>query len=80
LDLANKNDAAKAQNYGEVFSEMLATALIKSKGFNMLERAQIKNILEEKSLQMSGFVEELNPQEAGDILGVDFIAIGGISV
>jgi len=60
------------------FQDMLATALIKTRKFNVIERAQLGQLLNEQALSThAGIVE--GGAEMGKISGVDYLIFGSIT-
>ncbi len=64
---------------GEGISDMLATALVKSGKFIVVERQDLEKILQEQKLGESGLVTEQSAPKVGKLLGVDLLVIGSIS-
>ena len=73
------NKGAKDVEYGSAISNMLMTALITGGRFNVVERAQIMQILDEQSLGVSGALDSQTARELGKILGVDFLVFGSVA-
>lgn len=65
---------------GKSVSEMMVTAMIQTKQFKVIERNQLDKLLEEQALGQSGALDEQTALEVGNILGVNAIVIGSISV
>lgn len=64
---------------GEGISDMLATALVKSGKFIVVERQDLEKVLQEQKLGESGLVTEQSAPKVGKLLGVDLLVIGSIS-
>jgi len=73
-------DRTENANLGGMISEMLITALIQSNRFNVLERTQLDKILEEQALGQSGALDEQTAVEVGQLIGVDAIIVGSVSM
>lgn len=65
--------------FGDAISEMMTTALIRSNYFEVIERAQIKKILEEQQFSISGSVDSNTAIELGRLLGVEYIVVGSVA-
>ena len=65
--------------YGEAVSEMITTSFISTKIFEVIERAQIKKILEEQQFSISGSVDSDTAIELGRLLGVKYLVIGSVA-
>jgi curli biogenesis system outer membrane secretion channel CsgG len=59
-------------------SDMLATELAKNKNFQVLEREQIKSVLEEQAFDASGAVDDSTAAEMGKIAGLKYLVYGKI--
>ena len=66
-------------NVGEGVADMLATALVKSDEFIVVERQELDKILKEQKLDQSGIVTEQSAAKIGRALGVDLLVIGSVS-
>ena len=64
---------------GEGISDMLATALVKSGKFIVVERQDLEKIMQEQKLGESGLVTEQSAAKVGKLLGVDLLVIGSVS-
>ncbi len=60
-----------------VFADMLITALVKSGSFDVMERAQLDKIMQEKGLSADDLTND--SKKAGKVLGVDYILGGKIT-
>jgi hypothetical protein len=61
---------------GRFLSEALAVEIVSTAGVSMVDRANIKSILEEHKLTESGLVNPANAKKLGEFAGVDAILIG----
>ena len=61
---------------GTGFAETLTTKLIYVKSLKVVERSQIKEIIREQKLQMSGAIDQNTAVEMGKFLDIDFMIIG----
>jgi len=64
---------------GTSASDKLATHLVKSKGFIVVEREQMAKLMGEQALGMSGAVNPDTAAKAGNVLGAQVIIVGSIS-
>jgi TolB-like protein len=66
---------------GRLIAEELTTSLIGAGGnFSVVDRANLRLILDEHQLSASGLVDPANIKELGRIAGVDGVLIGSISI
>ncbi len=85
----NKAVAVQSRGYGngysqfnfdlEAFTEMLQTALVKTRRFEIIERTALDEILSEQGLATTGIVNEDTGAITGKIRGVDFLLIGTVT-
>lgn len=73
------NEMAKKFGYGATVSEMLTTALIQTNRFKMVERGQLKKVMEEQALGMMGAIDTETATRVGRILGVEMVVVGSVS-
>jgi TolB-like protein len=66
-----KSDAA-------VITEQLRAELVKDARIRMIERSQMRSILEEQGFQQTGCISDACAVEAGQLLGVKHIVVGTI--
>ncbi|HDL17933.1 MAG TPA: hypothetical protein ENH29_02645 [Bacteroidetes bacterium] len=67
----------KSVGYG--MSDMLVTALVKSKNFKVYERSALDKILKEQKLGRSGAVTLQTAAKVGKLLGVQYAIIGAVT-
>ncbi len=60
-------------------SDMLSTALVKTKKFMVIERKEIDKVIQEQKLGLSGMVTAETAPAVGKLLGVDLLVIGSVS-
>ncbi len=60
-------------------SDMLITALVKSKKYRVYERDRLKSIMKEQNLQMSGAVDPATAVRIGKLIGVKYIITGAVT-
>lgn len=66
-------------NLGKGVADMLATALVKSGKFMVIERQELEKVLAEQRLGSSGAVTPETAPKIGKILGVEMIVIGSVT-
>ena len=72
--------AARANNaIGDGLRDMLATALIQSQRFSVVERQELHSILQEQELSASGAVESSSQVGRGKIKGAELIIVGSVT-
>lgn len=64
---------------GHAASDMLATSLVKTGKFSVIEREKLKAILNEQALGKSGAVTPQSAAQVGRLLGVKYIVTGAVS-
>ena len=64
---------------GEGVADMLATALVKSGKFIVIERQDLDKVLKEQNLGKSGIVTEQSAAKVGKVLGAELLVIGSVS-
>jgi fibronectin type 3 domain-containing protein/TolB-like protein len=79
FDLKNNNPAAASRGYGQSISEMFITAFANRPNFEVIERKQLKKVLDEIYFDQSGIVETETAKKVGKILGVDVALVGGVA-
>ncbi|MCX6357271.1 MAG: 6-bladed beta-propeller [Candidatus Aureabacteria bacterium] len=79
FDFKNNNPGAQARGYGEAISEMFITAFAARPNFEVIERKQLKKVLDEIYLDQSGVVETETAKKVGKVLGIDVALAGGVA-
>lgn len=64
---------------GQGASDMLATALWKTKKFRVFERNKLASIMKEQGLQQSGAVNPSTAVQIGKLIGVKYILTGAVT-
>ncbi len=64
---------------GQGVADMLASALVKSGKFMVMERQELDNVLSEQKLGESGLVTAETAPKVGKLLGVELLVVGSIS-
>jgi TolB-like protein len=78
LDFEQRGDAFKTQDMGGIVAEWFTTAMVKDGRFQVVERALLKQIIEEQKLGMSGLIDTGSTAQLGKILGVKTIISGSV--
>jgi curli biogenesis system outer membrane secretion channel CsgG len=60
-------------------SEMLATALVRTNKFDMIERNKIEKVIAEQNFQMSGAVNDSSAVEVGKLVGAEAVVLGSVT-
>ncbi|MCC6398245.1 MAG: hypothetical protein IT282_14625 [Bacteroidetes bacterium] len=79
IAVARFSDGAAYHGCGVGISDMLATALVKSGKFLVVERKDLEKVLDEQKLGASGIVTAETAPAMGRVLGVDMIVVGSVS-
>lgn len=64
---------------GDGVADMLATALVKSGKFTVVERQELDRVLQEQKLGQAGIVTEQTAAKVGRVLGVELLVMGSVS-
>jgi curli biogenesis system outer membrane secretion channel CsgG len=64
---------------GKGASDMLITALFKTKKYRIYERNKLKSIMKEQNLQMSGAVDMSTAVQIGKLVGAKYIVTGAVT-
>lgn len=72
-------ESGGAVNLGAAISAMLVTEFSSREGLRVVERAQLKNLLREQDLSLSGRIEESDAIEIGKMLGVQYVLHGQVT-
>lgn len=64
---------------GHGASDMLTTALVKTKKYRCFERDKLNSIMKEQKLQMSGAVDPTTAVQVGKLIGVKYIITGAVT-
>ncbi|MCX6339568.1 MAG: fibronectin type III domain-containing protein [Candidatus Aureabacteria bacterium] len=79
FDFKNNNPAAQSRGYGEAISDMFITAFAKQPNFEVIERKQVRKVIDEIYFDQSGVVESETAKKIGKILGIDVALAGGVA-
>jgi curli biogenesis system outer membrane secretion channel CsgG len=66
-------------NLGQGVADMLATALVKSGKFMVMERQELDRVISEQKLGESGLVTAETAPKVGKLLGVELLVVGSIT-
>lgn len=64
------------RNEADQLSEVLRSEIARQQVFDMVERSQLNELLEEQELQLAGIVTENTAAEIGEFLAAEFVVIG----
>lgn len=78
MEFHGLNEEARKDNLGQIFTEVLTTSFVKSEAFKIIEREQLRKLLEELQLTQSGIIDTTNAKQIGKMVGADAIVIGNI--
>lgn len=73
------NKATGGARIGKSVTDILVTALVKSKRFKVIERSSLEKVMKEQGLQHSGAIDTATAVQIGKILGVKYIMLGSVS-
>ena len=73
-------EAGNSAPIGKAVSVMLITELSGRPGMRIVERQNLKNLLEEQALAVSGMVDDDTAIEIGRLLGAQYIVLGATTV
>ena len=66
-------------DFGALFAERLTTELSQHNGITVIERKQIKKILDEQNFSLSGAIDPASSVKMGNLLGADAIILGTVA-
>jgi TolB-like protein len=72
-------DGGAAVNLGKAITAMLVTEFSGREGIQVIERAQLNDMLREQDLVLSGRVDESSAIEVGKLLGAQYVLLGQAS-
>jgi len=72
-------DGGAAVNLGKAISAMLVTEFSGREGMQVVERAQLNDLLREQDLNLSGRIDEADAIEVGRMLGVQYVLHGQVT-
>ena len=72
-------DGGAAVNLGKAITAMLVTEFSSREGIQVIERAQLNDMLREQDLVLSGRVDESSAIEIGKMLGAQYVLLGQAS-
>jgi curli biogenesis system outer membrane secretion channel CsgG len=64
---------------GNLVSDMFTTELMRVPGFKIVERSQLKKVLDEQDLSLSQLLAKKTAQEIGQLLGVQAVVVGHVA-
>jgi TolB-like protein len=68
----------QGRQIGEIVAEWLITSLVNTGRFEVVERSQLKKILNEQQLGMTGMINQETVAKMGELLGVKVIISGAV--
>jgi TolB-like protein len=68
----------QGKQIGEIIAEWLITSMANTGRFEVVERAQLKKILQEQQLGVSGMINQETAAKMGELLGVKVIVSGSV--
>jgi len=71
-------DGGNSVNLGKAVAAMLVTEFSGREGMQVIERAQLNNLLQEQRLALSGRVDESSAVEIGKLLGAQYVFHGQV--
>ena len=78
LDFRNKTNTG-GYELGRGASDMLTTALFKTKKFEVIERERLNTLIKEQSLSATGIFDAGKAAQIGKLVGAQYIVIGSIT-
>jgi curli biogenesis system outer membrane secretion channel CsgG len=79
VDLGNTVRLAPPPNFTDGLTEILTTALIEQRRYQVLERAKINEVLAEQDLASAGRVNKRTAAETGNITGAQILITGDVT-
>ncbi|MBN1522308.1 MAG: hypothetical protein JW928_07220 [Candidatus Aureabacteria bacterium] len=75
----NMGHVTRPKNAGSIMADIFAEKLLETGMYQLVERKQIKNVMDEHGLSMSGMLENSSLEEVGNILQVEGLVMGNVS-
>jgi PBP1b-binding outer membrane lipoprotein LpoB len=75
----NMGQAIRPKNAGSIMADLFAEKLLATGMYQLVERKQIKKVLDEHGFSMSGLLDNASLEEVGRILEVDGLVLGNVS-
>ena len=72
------NDSSGGGNLGTMVSEMFTTEVVNSEAFKIVEREQLKKVIDELNEGQSGIIDSTEAQKIGKMLGASAIITGSV--
>ncbi len=66
-------------SYNEAASEEVAVALMNEGWFDILERSELRRVVDEQSFQMTDLVDRATAVRVGEMLGAEYILVGSVT-
>lgn len=79
LDFENRSGQAKFDHLGKGLSSMLATDLHGVPGVRLVEREQLRAVIEELNLQQTQHIDSTTASKVGRLLGAQYLVVGDLS-
>lgn len=80
FDFKNNNPQAQGRGYGQAISEMFITAFAQRPNFEVLERKQLRQVIDEINFDQSGVVDAETTKKIGKLVGIDVALAGGVAL
>jgi fibronectin type 3 domain-containing protein/TolB-like protein len=80
FDFKNNNPQAQSRGYGQAISEMFITAFAQRPNFEVLERKQLRQVIDELNFDQSGIVDAETTKKIGKLVGIDVALAGGVAL
>ena len=78
IEFKEVDSVSQSQNMGSMVSEIFTTEVVNSAAFKIVEREQLKKILQEHTIVQVGIVDTTQAQKLGKMLGADAIITGSV--
>lgn len=77
--LVSLGPTARDKQMGDVVAELIQERLAQAEGIELIERTQLKKILEELKLSLLGLTDPNNAEAVGKLAGADVMIVGSVS-
>jgi curli biogenesis system outer membrane secretion channel CsgG len=78
IEFKEVDSVSQTSNLGTMVSEIFTTEVVNSDAFKIVEREQLKKVLQEHTIVQIGIVDTTQAQKLGKMLGADAIITGSV--
>ncbi len=79
LEFTDKTSRYSWYQAGRAAQDMMVTELVGTGAYRVIEREQLKALMAEKNLSLSGDIDPKTAVQAGKLLGVEYLIVGAVT-